>query len=204
MSARHEPQGRLITRATALLGTESPWLVVSATPARPAPGALGTDHGDQLRRWVAQQVADWPAPIPLGTEPPDLRPDLLAFAPPRSSGRPVSTYYCELHADGSALGALQVGMLCHSPPDGSRVWALGEGAVAWITIAMLRLVAAFVRRASGGVKPSWKRPSSPARARAERRRWRCGTTPERSTARQARADWPGSNPSAAPSTRHAV
>ncbi|MET7337715.1 hypothetical protein [Nonomuraea sp. NPDC005650] len=68
---------------------------------------------------------------------------MLTFVPPRRPGQPAGTYHCELHADGAALGALQVGALRDSPTDGGKVWALGEGAIAWITVAMLRLTAAF-------------------------------------------------------------
>ncbi|GAA1641864.1 hypothetical protein GCM10009733_043620 [Nonomuraea maheshkhaliensis] len=70
--------------------------------------------------------------------------DRAVFTPP---GRPAGTYYRELHADGSALGALQVGTLRESPSDGGEVWAIGEGALAWITIALLRLLASYATRA---------------------------------------------------------
>jgi hypothetical protein len=139
-----ERPGRLVTNATARLSPESPWLVVSAAPARPASAGFGATSGDELRRWIRRQVADWPAPVAIGSERPQTRAGTLIFTP----SRPPGTYYCELHADGSALGALQVGSLRASPPDGGQVWALGEGAVAWITIAMVRLTAAFARHAT--------------------------------------------------------
>jgi hypothetical protein len=138
----HERPGRLVTNAR--LSSGSPWLAVSAVPVRPASAEFGATSGDELRRWVRQQVAGWPAPVTIGSGQPEIRAGKLIFTP----SRPPSTYYCELHADGSALGALQVGALRDSPPDGGQVWALGEGAVAWITIAMVRLTAAFARLAT--------------------------------------------------------
>ncbi|MEV0388131.1 hypothetical protein [Nonomuraea sp. NPDC050643] len=140
MTERHERLERLVTNATARLGAGSPWLVVGAVPVRPAPVGFGGARADELRRWVRRQVADWPAPVAIGSEPPETGAGRLIFVP---SPRPAGTYYCELHADGSALGALAVGALRDSPSDGRQVWAVGEGAVAWITIAMVRLIAAF-------------------------------------------------------------
>ncbi|MGW0200837.1 hypothetical protein, partial [Nonomuraea sp. NPDC003201] len=121
----------------------SPWLVVGAVPVSPAPVEFGAASGDELRRWVRQHVTGWPAPVAIGSEPPETHAGRLTFVPSRRPGQPAGTYYCELHADGSALGALQLGTLRDSPPDGGEVWALGEGAVAWVTVAMVRLVAAF-------------------------------------------------------------
>ncbi|MDF5753458.1 hypothetical protein [Spongiactinospora sp. TRM90649] len=40
-----------------------------------------------------------------------------------------------------------MGTLRLSPADGTRVWALGEGAVAWLALAMSRLAAAFAAHA---------------------------------------------------------
>jgi hypothetical protein len=117
---------------------------VRAAPVRPAAAEFSATSGDDLRRWVRQQVADWPAPVGVGSEPPETSEGTLTFAP----SRPPGTYHCELHADGSALGALPVGSLRDSPPDGRQVWALGEGAVAWITIALVRLTAAFAVHAT--------------------------------------------------------
>jgi hypothetical protein len=140
--------GSLVTGSTARLGASSPWLVVATSPARPASADFDAASGQDIRRWIARQVAAWPAPIPLGSEHPDVRTDRLTFAPPRQPGRTANSYYYEFHSDGSVLGGLQVGTLQHSPPDGEPVWALGEGAVAWITIALLRLNAAFARHIS--------------------------------------------------------
>ncbi|MFI7446267.1 hypothetical protein ACIBQX_02095 [Nonomuraea sp. NPDC049714] len=124
---------------TAPPGTRSPWLAVSAVPVHPAPAGFSAASGGELGQWVSRQVAGWPAPVPIGSERPETHADKLTFTP----SRPPSTYHCELHADGSALGALQVGSLRDSPPDGGQVWAVGEGALAWITIALLRLTAAY-------------------------------------------------------------
>ncbi|MEO3854787.1 hypothetical protein [Acrocarpospora sp. B8E8] len=145
MIDRHE---RLVTNATTRLSAESPWLVVSAVPVRPASVEFGAASGDELRRWMRQQVAVWPAPIITGSDQPETRADSLTFAPQRPPGQPVKGYYCQLNADGSALGALQVGTLRDSPADGTPVWAVGEGAVAWITIALLRLTAAYADHAT--------------------------------------------------------
>ncbi|QQM38176.1 hypothetical protein [Streptomyces liliifuscus] len=148
MIERHEHLGKLVTDATAQLSTTSSWLVVSTSPAHPASAEFNAASGKDVQRWVGRQVADWPAPIPLGGEHPDVRTDRLSFAPPRQPGRTANSYYYEFHSDGSALGGLQVGTLQNSPPAGEPVWALGEGAVAWITIAMLRLNAAFAGHVS--------------------------------------------------------
>ncbi|MGW6456104.1 hypothetical protein ACWF94_09280 [Streptomyces sp. NPDC055078] len=147
-NGQRERLEQLVTNAASQLGAESPWLMVSAAPACPAQAGFNADSGDAMQRWVRRQVTDWPAPVAIGSEQPDIRADKLTFAPPRPPGRSAGTYYCELHADGAALGALQVGTLRDSPRDGRQVWTLGEGAVAWITIAMLRLTAAFARQAA--------------------------------------------------------
>ncbi|RBQ20671.1 hypothetical protein DP939_06190 [Spongiactinospora rosea] len=146
MTEHYERLGRLVTDATAQIDGKSPWLVVGAVPIQPTPVELVPASGDELRRWLRQHVADWPAPIPIASEQPETYADKLTFIPSRSPGRPATTYYCELHADGSALGALQLGTLRDSPTDDSEVWVLGEGAIAWITIALLRLTAAFAHR----------------------------------------------------------
>ncbi|MFC9748963.1 hypothetical protein [Streptomyces niveus] len=101
-----------------------------------------------MREWVRRQVTEWPAPIPIGSNPPSICPDVLTFTPARPPGHGAIRYHYELHSDGSALGALQIGSLRDSSADGRQVWALGEGAMAWITIAMLRLNAAFARHVS--------------------------------------------------------
>lgn len=146
-----QPLSRLLTDAAGRLRPESPWLVVAAVPAHPAPAELPATSGEDLRRWLRQHVAHWPAPIAIGAEPPQPRPDgALAFAPSRHPGHPAAGgYYCEFHPDGSALAGLQVGTLRDSPADGRKVWALGEGAVAWITVALVRLLAANAARALG-------------------------------------------------------
>ncbi|MFD9196256.1 hypothetical protein ACFWCA_49710 [Streptomyces phaeochromogenes] len=148
MIERHEHLGKLVTDATAQLSAASPWLVVATSPAHPASADFNAASAKDIQRWTGVQVADWPAPIPLGGEHPDVRTDRLTFAPARQPSRTANSYYYEFHSDGSALGGLQVGTLQSSPPDGEPVWALGEGAVAWITIAMLRLNAAFARHVS--------------------------------------------------------
>ncbi|WP_328847355.1 hypothetical protein [Streptomyces sp. NBC_00258] len=148
MIERHEHLGKLVTDTTAQLSATSPWLVVSTSPAHPASAEFNAASGRDIQQWIGRQVADWPAPIPLGGEPPDVRPDRLTFAPARQPGRTANSYYYAFDSDGSVVGGLQVGALQNSPPDGEPVWALGEGAVAWITIAMLRLNAAFARHVS--------------------------------------------------------
>lgn len=150
MIERHEHLGRLLTDAATRLGPGPPWLVLGVVPlGRPPAGSglaagTGLADGDALRRWVRRHVDAWPAPIGIASEPPEPHPDRAVFTPP---GRAAGTYYCELHADGSALGALQVGTLRASPTDGGEVWAIGEGALAWITIALLRLLTSYATRA---------------------------------------------------------
>ncbi|GAA1011969.1 hypothetical protein Aple_013970 [Acrocarpospora pleiomorpha] len=148
MIDRHERLGRLVTNATAQLSAKSPWLVASAVPVCPASLEFSVSSGDELQRWVRQQVAVWPAPISIGSDQPETSADRLTFAQRRSPGQSATGYYCELNAAGSALGALQVGALRDSPADGRPVWAIGEGAIAWITIAMLRLTAAYADHAT--------------------------------------------------------
>jgi hypothetical protein len=164
---RYEDLEQLTRNAVGRLNAESPWLVVSTAPARPASGAFMAADGDALQLWVKRQVSDWPAPLTIGSTPPDVAPDTLTFTPQRPpgesgesgesgdygqsggsgrSGASVGTYYYEFRSDGSALGALHIGVLRDSPSEGRPVWALGEGALAWITIALLRLNAAFAQR----------------------------------------------------------
>jgi len=142
---RYEHLGRLVTDAISRLEAASPWLVLSTTPTRPAQTGSVAAQSDELRRWVRQQAADWPAPIPVGSEPPVIGADKLTFTPPHPPGE-AERYFYQFHSDGSALGGLQIGALRDS--DGQPVWALGEGAVAWLVIAMLRVNAAFARRLS--------------------------------------------------------
>lgn len=148
MIDRHEHLGQLATNALPSLNTASPWLVLSTSPARRASAEFDAASGGAMHQWVQGQVSGWPAPLPVGSTPPGIRPDVLTFTPPQPRGRGASRYYYELHSDGSALGALQIGALRESPGDGGQVWALGEGALAWITIAMMHLNAAFARHVS--------------------------------------------------------
>lgn len=147
MNERHEHLGRLLTDAATRLGPGPPWLVLGTVPLdRPTAGSEAVAGGDELRRWVRRHVDVWPAPIGIAAEPPELHPDRTVFTPP---GRPAGTYYCELHATGSAFGAVQVGTLKESPSDGGEVWAIGEGALAWLTIALLRLLTSYAAHATG-------------------------------------------------------
>jgi hypothetical protein len=143
---RYEDLEQLTRNAVNQLSAESPWLVLSTAPVRPASGTPMAADSDALQRWVRQQVSGWPAPLPIGLTPPDVQPDKLAFTPPRGPGESANKYYYEFHSDGSALGGLQIGVLRNSPSEGRLVWTLGEGALAWISIAMLRLNAAFAQR----------------------------------------------------------
>ncbi|MEV5893265.1 hypothetical protein [Nonomuraea fuscirosea] len=160
MNERHERLGRLLADAATRLGPGPPWLVLGTVPldrppAGPGPAAgsgLAEESslagGEELRRWVRRHVDAWPAPIGIAAEPPELHPGRIVFTPPRHPGRPAGTYSCELRADGSALGAVQVGTLRESPSDGGEVWAIGEGALAWLTIALLRLLTSYATYAT--------------------------------------------------------
>jgi len=121
-------------------GSDVPWIVVAAAPAGPVAG-MADLRGEPLQAWVCRQVAVWPAPLAIGEEPPRPDGDAATFAGER--------YRCTFGADGSCVLALPVGARRDSPADGVPVWAIGEGAVAWIVVAALRLAAAFAERAGG-------------------------------------------------------
>ena len=156
MSDRSERLRELIAIGSADLTADSPWIVIAAVPGESVGGPADL-AGERLRAWVRQQVAVWPAPVSLGRDLPRLRvgdgdvapaavgPHIgtATFASMRS---PVERYHCTFGADGSSVLALPVGGLRDSPADGERVLAIGEGAVAWITVAGLRLAAAFAAR----------------------------------------------------------
>jgi hypothetical protein len=89
-----------------------PSIVVTTAPAGRPAGGTAADP----RAWVRGKVAVWPAPVPVEA--------------------------CRLEADGSTVVVLPVGATRASPVDGSVVGAIGEGAVAWITVAAVRLAAA--------------------------------------------------------------
>ncbi|MDG4769761.1 hypothetical protein [Solwaraspora sp. WMMD792] len=135
----------LVDSMPAEVAADEPWIVVATAPATsgggsPRPVAL---TGDELQVWVRRQVAVWPAPIPIGVDQPQSRSGGVTFASAHLTAGPAGRYHCALEADGSSLFALAVGALRDSPDDGAQVWALGEGAVAWLTVATLRLAAAY-------------------------------------------------------------
>jgi hypothetical protein len=119
-------------------GSDVSWIVVVAAPGGPAGGPADL-RGEPLREWVRRQVAVWPAPIPIGEELPRPGAGTATFAGERYRGT--------FGADGSCALALPVGAPRDSPADGVRVVSIGEGAVAWIVVAALRLAAAFAERA---------------------------------------------------------
>lgn len=114
------------------------WIVVSAAPAAHPAGPVEVT-GDDLRAWVRRQVSAWPAPVPIGTDEPRLDAVAVTFAPAGSADR----YRCTLGRDGSSVLALPAGAERESPGDGVPVCVIGEGAVAWITVAAARLAAAY-------------------------------------------------------------
>ncbi|WP_067899769.1 hypothetical protein [Actinomadura chibensis] len=149
----HERVRRLV--ASAALSTDVPWLLLVTAPVRDAHGSFDDAGSARLRDWARDQVASWPGPVPIADEPPLVQADRVVFssasasasASAPSSDAPGARYRCEFHADGSALIALAAGGFRENPVDGVPVWAIGEGAIAWITIAALRLAAAYADRA---------------------------------------------------------
>lgn len=132
---------------SAALSTDVPWLLLVAAPVRGARGSFDEAGTARLRDWARDHVASWPGPVPIAAEPPLVQADRVVFSPAPSSDALGARYRCEFHADGSALIALAAGGFRESPADGVPVWAIGEGAIAWITIAALRLAAAYSDRA---------------------------------------------------------
>ncbi|MFI5957561.1 hypothetical protein [Cryptosporangium sp. NPDC051539] len=111
------------------------WVVVAVVPAEPVEGSVG----EQLQAWVREQVAVWPAPVAIGCNRPHVEDGSATFASPER-------YHCAFGADGSTVLALPVGGLRDGAAAGEPVWAIGEGAVAWITVAALHLAGAFAAR----------------------------------------------------------
>jgi hypothetical protein len=56
-------------------------------------------------------------------------------------------HYCALYADGSSLLAVQIGVLREATESRDAVWSIGEGAVAWLSVAFVRLAAAWAAEA---------------------------------------------------------
>ncbi|ROO58734.1 hypothetical protein EDC02_0501 [Micromonospora sp. Llam0] len=147
----------LVDNMPAELAADGPWIVVATAPATSAGGSSRpvAQTGDDLQFWVRRQVAVWPAPIPIGVDQPQLRSGGVTFASAHLTAGPAAgpasgpavRYHCALEADGSSLFALAAGALRDSPGDGAQVWALGEGALAWLTVATLRLAAAYAEYA---------------------------------------------------------
>lgn len=131
-------------RDTASLDDDTPWLVVATTPVAPIAPTSGSEPGS-LIEFVRGEVASWPAPIPLASDPPSILDDRVVFSPAHLSDTAGGRYHAEFHSDGSAIVAIAVGSRRTQSLD-SVVWAIGEGAVAWIVIAALRLTAAYADR----------------------------------------------------------
>lgn len=118
--------------------TDQTWITVKATPSAPMTDSHRLS-GEALAAWVRNHVSTWPAPIPLGAEEPRTAPGLFVF----SSDGPDIRYVLEARTDGSSVLRLPVGGSRRNPADGETVLAIGEGAVAWISIAAVRLASAY-------------------------------------------------------------
>ncbi|MFG1604460.1 hypothetical protein [Actinoplanes sp. NPDC049265] len=124
------------------LSGESAWIVIRSVPVAPAAGQADVG-AEELRTWLRRQISVWPAPLAIGVDKPRLDDAAVVFEPAQSTDR----YACRLGADGSLVLALPAGGIRESPIDGERVRVVGEGAVAWITVATTRLAAAYAERA---------------------------------------------------------
>ncbi|MCS7477147.1 hypothetical protein ACFFQW_44130 [Umezawaea endophytica] len=123
------------------LDNSQAWITIRATPSAPAVG-LSPLSGEVLAKWVRSHTSPWPAPIPIGAEKPHAGPGVFTFSPDEPAGR----YEFNAHTDGSSSLRLPAGGSRRNPTDGETVWAIGEGALAWISIAAVRLASAHASR----------------------------------------------------------
>lgn len=136
-------QAALAAERTRLSG-DTPWVVVTAAPLAPV---VSPSHPvSASTEWVRREVTTWPAPIPIAPEPSAVREDRVIISSADAADPAGIGYHYEFSGTGAALIGIAVGRRIQSPVDGARVWAVGEGAVAWIVIAALRLAASHAHR----------------------------------------------------------
>ncbi|WP_119696560.1 hypothetical protein [Microbacterium halotolerans] len=128
------------------LDEDSAWFVLAAAPVDEA--QLTTEPAE-LAAWIREEISQWPAPIPVANGAQLVGAEQIVFLPAGSTDAPGPRYRAEFGRDGSSFIALAIGARRESPVDGEEVWAVGEGAVAWIVVAALRLGAAYAVRDGG-------------------------------------------------------
>lgn len=131
----------IIAAAASRLDRAVPWTMVSTDLAGRRTGASRLDP-NSLRRWVIAETSTWPAPIPFGRCAPHRVGDRLVATGRVDPSERADTCYADFGEDGSAIAALRLGTVDNKRPDDREVWAIGEGAVVWFTLAAARLVAA--------------------------------------------------------------
>lgn len=137
---------RLIAVATGSLNSASPWLVATCIPEQKAALLFDSEMAARVQAWTQGEVANWPAPIKVGEHLAQAGREKLAFTP-KNCGRIASEHYCELHADGASLIAVQIGKRREATESQDAVWAIGEGAIAWLSVTLARFAAEWASQA---------------------------------------------------------
>ena len=139
---------RLLEEATGSLDPASLWLIGTCVPERQAALTFDPAAAAEAQNWVRKEAGSWPAPLKIGDSLAECRPrDRLIFSP-ASEWSAGPAHYVELHADGACLIAVQIGNLRDAPEARGKLWAIGEGAIAWISVSLVRFVAAWAAQAN--------------------------------------------------------
>jgi hypothetical protein len=137
---------RLVEGAASSLDSANLWFVLTAIPERVAVKSIDSESSVRVREWLRSEASTWPAPLKVGEGTCELRPGAqLVFFSKLNAG-PLPKHYCELHADGASLIAIQIGNQRDAVGPPGMVWAIGEGALAWLSVCLLRLAAAWADR----------------------------------------------------------
>ena len=131
----------LVDAATGSLNPASLWLVLTSVPEGKAAVKIDRQTAPRLQDWLRSAASTWPAPLKIGesqSEPPT--DDRLVFSSVPNGGA-IPGHYCELHADGACLAAVQIGTLKNAIDTPGKLWTIGEGSLAWLSICLTRLAA---------------------------------------------------------------